>query len=168
MVARKSCFFTSAAPRTAVSSETIDCLSSDRSVKRSEKTKSEAECFRFGRRRKGANAVFGNSLWLLPETKLSGLCRRSEKNKSEAKCFGFGRRRKVVSAATGNSLRLLPETKPNGLCKKKKPKLKPSVSGFNLERRSDGVNERWRLFGTKKRRRERYEVRDDAGAGMGT
>ena len=94
--------------------------------------------------------------------------REKEKNKSEAKCFGFGRRRKVVSAATGNSLRLLPETKPNGLCKKKKPKLKPSVSGFNLERRSDGVNERWRLFGTKKRRRERYEVRDDAGAGMGT
>ena len=26
--------------------------------------------------------------------------------------------------------------------KKKNPKLKPSVSGFNLERRSDGVNER--------------------------
>ena len=25
------------------------------------------------------------------------------------------------------------------------------------------MNERWRLFGTKKRRRERYEVRDDAG-----
>ena len=30
-------------------------------------------------------------------------------------------------------------------------------SGFDLERRSDGVNERRR----KKRRRERYEVRDD-------
>ena len=29
-----------------------------------------------------------------------------------------------------------------------------------MERRSDGVNERWRLFGTKKRRRERYEVRE--------
>ena len=44
--------------------------------------------------------------------------------------------------------------------KKKNPKLKPSVSGFNLERRSSGVSARWRLFGTKKRRRERYEVRE--------
>ena len=51
--------------------------------------------------------------------------------------------------------------------KKKNPKLKPSVSGFNLEMRSDEVSERWRLFGTKKRRRERYAVRDDAGAGGG-
>ena len=45
--------------------------------------------------------------------------------------------------------------------KKKNPKLKPSAAGSIWRRRSDGVNERWRLFGTKKRRRERYEVRDD-------
>ena len=43
------------------------------------------------------------------------------------------------------------------------PQIEAQRSGFNLERRSDEVNERWRLFGTKKRRRERYEVRDDAG-----
>ena len=45
--------------------------------------------------------------------------------------------------------------------KKKTPKLKPSAAGSIWRRRSDEVNERWRLFGTKKRRRERYEVRDD-------
>ena len=45
--------------------------------------------------------------------------------------------------------------------KKKNPKLKPSAAGSIWRRRSDEVNERWRLFGTKKRRRERYEVRDD-------
>ena len=28
------------------------------------------------------------------------------------------------------------------------------------------MSERWRLFGTKKRRRERYAVRDDAGASV--
>ena len=44
--------------------------------------------------------------------------------------------------------------------KKKNPKLKPSEVGSIWRRRSDGVNERWRLFGTKKRRRERYEVRE--------
>jgi len=42
----------------------------------------------------------------------------------------------------------------------KKPQIEAQRSGFNLERRSDEVNERWRLFGTKKRRRERYEVRE--------
>ena len=46
-------------------------------------------------------------------------------------------------------------------CIKIKTQIEAQRSGFNLERRSDGVNERWRLFGTKKRRRERYEVRDD-------
>ena len=45
--------------------------------------------------------------------------------------------------------------------KKKNPKLKPNEVGSIWRRRSDEVNERWRLFGTKKRRRERYEVRDD-------
>ena len=45
--------------------------------------------------------------------------------------------------------------------KKENPKIEAQRIGFNLERRSDGVSERWRLFGTKKRRRERYEVRDD-------
>ena len=44
---------------------------------------------------------------------------------------------------------------------KEKPQIEAQRSGFNLERRSDEVSERWRLFGTKKRRRERYEVRDD-------
>ena len=65
-----------------------------------------------------------------------------EKTNPKPKCFGFGRRRKEANAVFGNSLWLLPETKLSGLCKKKKPKLKPSVSGFNLERRSDEVNER--------------------------
>ena len=54
--------------------------------------------------------------------------------------------------------RFMPETKLSGLCKRK-PKLKPNEVGSIWRRRSDGVNERWRLFGTKKRRRERYEVR---------
>ena len=67
--------------------------------------------------------------------------KKREKTKSEALCFGFERRKKA-NAVFGNSLWLLPETKLSGLCKKKKPKLKPSVSGFNLERRSDEVNER--------------------------
>ena len=39
-----------------------------------DRLKSEAKCFGFGRRRKVANAVYGNSRRLLPETKLSGLC----------------------------------------------------------------------------------------------
>ena len=43
---------------------------------------------------------------------------------------------------------------------KTKPQIEAQRSGFNLERRSDGVSERWRLLGTKKRRRERYEVRE--------
>ena len=34
-------------------------------------------------------------------------------------------------------------------------------SGCNLERRSDGMSERWRLLWKRKRRRERYAVRDD-------
>lgn len=45
-------------------------------MKRSEKNKSEAEYFGFERRGEGADAVFGNSLWLLPETKLSGLYKK--------------------------------------------------------------------------------------------
>ena len=40
-------------------------------------------------------------------------------------------------------------------------KIEAQRSGFNFGRRSDGASERRRLFGTKKRRRERYEVRDD-------
>ena len=39
-----------------------------------EKTNPKPVDFGFERRRKGANAVFGKSLWLMPETKLSGLC----------------------------------------------------------------------------------------------
>jgi hypothetical protein len=41
-------------------------------------------------------------------------------------------------------------------------------SGFDLERRSDGVSERRRLLSKRKRRCERYEVRDDDGRSGGT
>ena len=40
-------------------------------------------------------------------------------------------------------------------------KIEAPRSGFDFGRRSDGASVRRRLFGTKKRRRERYEVRDD-------
>ena len=49
--------------------------------KKREKLNPKPVGFGFERRRKGANAVFGNSLWLLPETKLSGLCKRKPKLK---------------------------------------------------------------------------------------
>ena len=42
--------------------------------KKREKPNPKPAGFGFERRRKEANAVFGNSLWLLPETELSGLC----------------------------------------------------------------------------------------------
>jgi len=41
-----------------------------------------------------------------------------------------------------------------------KHQIEAQRSGFDLERRSDGANERWR-FSKEKRRRERYIVRDD-------
>ena len=62
--------------------------------------------------------------------------RRKKREKLNPKPVGFGfeRRRKDANAVFGNSLWLLPETKLSGLCEKDKPKLKPNVSGFNLEK----------------------------------
>ena len=51
----------------------------ERTLRAKEKNKSEAWCFGFERRRKEVNAVFGKSLWLMPETKLSGLCAQKKK-----------------------------------------------------------------------------------------
>ncbi len=42
-----------------------------------------------------------------------------------------------------------------------KNKTRAQRSGSRFERRSDGMNERRRLLRKRKRRRERYEVRDD-------
>ena len=73
--------------------------------------KLKAAGFQFERRRKGANAVFGNSRRLLPETELSGLCVIPQhKTEAQRSGFGFERRRKGANAVFGISPRLLPKT----------------------------------------------------------
>ena len=90
----------------------------------------------------------------------------------EIECSAFGEMKSVLNPAKRDFTAKRfhqPQadfTRPQGRISLQTPSNKTEAqrSGFGFGRRSDGASERRRFY-IKKRRRERYEVRDDDGAG---